>query len=273
MSYDSRFSGIARLYGADAAAKFRTAHVAVIGIGGVGSWTVEALARSGVGTITLVDLDEICITNVNRQLHARDGEIGRLKIEAMTERARQINPDIRIALEPRFYNEKSAADLLSSGFDCVVDAIDSGRHKAHLVAHCHQRQIPIIVCGAAGGKCDPTRIETNDLARVSGDGLLLKVRRELRSHFGFAKGIERPGHASRPSKKFGITAVFSQETPVYPQCDGSVSPRKPQLTSTDGQPVPMKLNCADGFGSSSPVTGTFGLIAAAEALKAISAQR
>lgn len=267
MSYQDRFSGIARLYGVNALEAFRTANVAIVGIGGVGSWTVEALARSGVGALTLIDLDDVCVTNVNRQLHALDGAIGRQKIEAMADRARQINPDITIHLQPRFYNPKSADDLITSDLSCVVDAIDSGSQKAHLIAKATSLGVPVITCGAAGGKQDATRIQTGDLARTSGDGLLLKVRGELRSHFGFPKGTQTPGKASKPSKKFHITAVYSDETPVFPQCDGTVAPGKPKLTREDGTPVPMKLNCADGYGSSSPVTGTFGLVAAAEVLK------
>ena len=150
-----RFSGISRLYGESALQRFLTARVAVVGIGGVGSWAVEALARSGIGHLTLIDLDEICVTNVNRQLHAMDGQIGRLKTSAMAERIHAINPAATITEKQTFYSEKNAEELLAEGFDVVIDAIDAVRQKCHLIATCHSKGIPIVTCGAAGGAVTP----------------------------------------------------------------------------------------------------------------------
>jgi len=257
--YQARFSGIGRLYGADAQETLASSHVAVVGIGGVGSWTVEALARSGVGQITLVDMDEICITNVNRQLHARDGKIGQLKIDAMAERARGINPSIQLNLISGFFNEKSADAFFKHNYDGIVDAIDSGMQKALLIAKCRDQGIPVITCGAAGGKTDPTQITTGDLARTRGDALLLQLRKTLRNRFRFPKHPD----GQKKIRKFHVTAVYSEEIPMFPQCDGTVGPEK-----SDGQHG-GRLNCADGFGSSAPMTGTFGLVAAAEVIKLI----
>ena len=257
--YANRFGGIGRLYGADRQERISHLHIAVVGIGGVGSWTVEALARTGVGQLTLIDLDEICITNVNRQLHARDGKIGQLKIEAMAGRARAINPAIQLNLIPGFFNSKSADDILDRGFDGVVDAIDSGMQKAILVSACHSRGIPLVTCGAAGGKCDPSRITVADLARTHGDPLLLQLRKTLRNRFDFPHAGTK-----KQAKRFGITAVYSDERPVYPHCDGSVRHEKPSSAEASG-----RLQCATGLGSSAPVTGTFGLIAAARIIEDI----
>ncbi len=257
--YQTRFSGIGRLYGADAQDRIAASHIAVVGVGGVGSWTVEALARSGVGQLTLVDMDEICITNVNRQLHARDGKIGQLKIEAMAERARKINPSIQITLMPGFFNEKSSEAFFSHQYDGVVDAIDSGMQKALLIAKCRDHGVPVVTCGAAGGKVDPSQIKTGDLARTRGDSLLLQLRKTLRNRFRFPKHPE----GQKKIRKFHVTAVYSEEVPMFPQCDGTIGPKK-----SEGQHG-GRLNCADGFGSSAPMTGTFGLIAAAEVIKLV----
>ena len=257
-STQHRFGGIARLYGQAALERFLAARVAVIGVGGVGSWAVEALARSGIGRLTMVDLDEICLTNVNRQLHAMDGQIGRQKTEAMAERVRAIHPGCELRLVPRFFTEKSAAEILDEGFDAVIDAIDDARQKALLLAECHQRGIHAVTCGGAGGRRDPTRIRVTDLAFSGVDPLLLQVRRKLRNDFGFAKTPR--GHEPQP---FGIDAVYSDEAPYYTQCDGSVSKRKPER-------LELRLNCASGFGTASHLTASFGLIAVGRVLERLS---
>ncbi|HBE22403.1 MAG TPA: tRNA cyclic N6-threonylcarbamoyladenosine(37) synthase TcdA [Verrucomicrobiales bacterium] len=250
-----RFSGISRLYGARALERFHQAHVTVIGIGGVGSWIVEALARSGIGQITMVDLDEICVTNVNRQLHAMDGQIGRLKTTAMAERIHAIHPDCQITEKQTFYSEKNADELLASSPDVVIDAIDAVRQKCHLIAECKIRGIPIVTVGAAGGRRDPSCIQIADLAMTCHDALLLQTRKNLRAHHGFPKAP-----TGKKIKKFGVTAVFSSESPVFPQCDGSVSTQRPEGTN-------LRLSCDSGYGTATPVTATFGMIAAAQALE------
>lgn len=254
-----RFGGIARLYGQAALDRFLVSRVAVIGVGGVGSWAVESLARSGIGHLTLVDLDEICLTNVNRQLHAMDGHIGRQKTEAMAERALAIHPTCEVHIVPKFFNEKSAAEILDAGFDAVIDAIDFARHKSLLVAECHKRGIFAVTCGGAGGRRDPTRIRVTDLAYSGMDPLLLQLRRGLRNDFGFPK---TPRH--QEPALFGIDAVYSDEAPWYSVCDGTVSKTRPD-------DMTGRINCASGFGTATHLIASFGLIAAGRVLEKIAA--
>jgi tRNA A37 threonylcarbamoyladenosine dehydratase len=253
-----RFGGIARLYGARALESFAAARVVVVGIGGVGSWTVEALARSGIGKIRMVDLDEICITNVNRQLHAMDGQIGQQKTAAMAERVRAINPDCELEVIEGFFTERSVEQVLGGGVDGVIDAIDSMKHKALLLAECKRRGLPVVTCGGAGGKRDATRISMRDLAFSGKDALLHQLRRTLRKEHGFAT----VPMGSKP-QPMGIPAVFSEEPPVYPASGGEVSCERP-----DG--IGIHLNCASGYGTATHVTATFGMIAAGAMLNLLS---
>ncbi len=252
--YLDRFSGVARLYGAEALPRLHNAHVAVIGIGGVGSWSAEALARSGIGTITLVDLDEVCVTNVNRQLPAHTGNIGKFKVHAVAERLRLINPSIDVREEIAFFSEKNADDLLGRNFDCVIDTIDDARLKALLIGSCREKNLPLVVAGGAGGKQNPAAVSTGDLAFTTNDKLLRLLRRELRRDYQFPH--------EEAKEPFGIRCVFSTENAKFPWSDGSVR--------TDPEPGNhLKLNCETGFGTSAPVTGTFGFAAASEAIAEI----
>jgi len=260
-----RFGGIARLYGRRALQRFHAAHVAVVGIGGVGSWAVEALARSGIGRLTLVDLDDICETNVNRQLHAMDGQIGRQKTDAMAERVRAIHPGCQVDVVAAFFNEATAAGILNGGFDAVIDAIDTRAHKALLLAECRQRGIHVVTCGAAGGRRDPTLIRVEDLAYSGKDPMLQQLRRTLRRDHGFAKAPE--GGKPEP---MGIEAVFSEEPPWYAQCDGEVSRERPEDLVVGGGPA---LGCDWGLGSATHVTASFGQIAAGRVLEWLSMER
>lgn len=250
-----RFGGIARLYGQAALERFLSARVAVIGVGGVGSWAVESLARSGVGNLTLVDLDEICITNVNRQLHAMDGQIGKQKTEAMAERARAIHPVSEVVIVPKFFTEKTASEILDAGFDAVIDAIDSTKHKALLLAECRRRGIFTVTCGGAGGRRDATRIRVTDLAYSGKDPLLHQLRRALRQDHGFPK----TPMGSKPDP-LGIEAVFSDEPQIFATCDGGVSEDRPDSGS-------QRLNCTTGLGTVTHVTAAFGMIAAGRVLE------
>ncbi|MDP3851766.1 MAG: tRNA threonylcarbamoyladenosine dehydratase [Luteolibacter sp.] len=259
-SLPHRFGGIARLYGQAALERFLRARVAVIGVGGVGSWAVESLARSGVGNLTLVDLDEICLSNVNRQLHAMDGQIGRQKTEAMADRTRAIHPLADVMIVPKFFNESTASEILAAGFDAVLDAIDSTRHKALLLAECHRRGIFTVTCGGAGGRRDPTRIRVTDLAYSGKDQLLHQLRRSLRHDFGFPKTP-----MGRKPEPLGIEAVFSDEAQVYAQCDGTVSEQRPDAGGE-------RLGCASGLGSATHVTAAFGMTAAGRVLAHLAAR-
>ena len=251
--YEDRFSGIGRLYGAGAMERLRKARVCVVGIGGVGSWSAEALARSGVGRITLVDLDDICVTNVNRQLHAVTGEIGRSKVVVMAERIRAIHPGCDVQCHEQFFTSETSAELLEPGFDFVIDAIDTVEHKSLLIARCRELGIPIVTCGGAGGKRDATAIRVTDLSRATNDPLLKQVRKRLRREHAFPKESEGD---------FGVSAVYSLENPVFPWADGKVcESREPNSN--------LRLNCDSGFGTATFVTGGFGFAAASEAIRAL----
>lgn len=248
--YEARFGGIGRLFSAAGLARLRDSHVAVIGVGGVGSWTVEALARSGIGELTLVDLDEICVTNVNRQLHALDGAIGAFKVEAMAGRVAAINPECVVHSIPGFFTEASAAEILSTPFSFVVDAIDRSPKKALLIARCRELHLPLVTVGAAGGRRDPTAVRVADLARAGHDRLLRETRNQLRSDHGFAKG----------DQLMGVSCVFSTESVRKPSAD--------ELACAAGDgPAGLRIDCNSGYGTASFVTGTFGLVAAGEVVR------
>jgi tRNA A37 threonylcarbamoyladenosine dehydratase len=255
-----RFGGVARLYGAAALDAFERAHVAVIGIGGVGSWVAEALARSAIGQLTLVDLDHVAESNTNRQIHALDGNYGKAKVGAMAERVRLIDPLCRVVEVEEFVESANFDAVLGGGFDYVIDAIDSVRTKTALIAWCAQRGQPLITVGGAGGQLDPTRIRIDDLAQTIQDPLLSKVRSRLRKEHGFARGAKA---------RFKVPAVYSDEPLIYPAIAARDIDETEDLESsaarTDG---PMGLNCA-GFGSSVCVTASFGFAAAAHVLRAL----
>jgi tRNA A37 threonylcarbamoyladenosine dehydratase len=244
--FETRFGGIARLYGQSGLQKLRAARVCVVGIGGVGAWAAEALARSGVGALALVDLDEICVTNINRQLPALTETVGRAKVEVMAERIHAINPECRVEVEQKFFTAQTAEELLAPKFDFVLDAIDSVTNKVLLLAKCREKKIPVVSCGGAGGRRDATQIRAADLAKVSHDRLLAEVRKKLRKEFHF------PADGS----PINIDCVFSTEPPMFAQPDGSVCATRAE--SEDG----TRLNCNGGLGSATFVTGTFGFAAA-----------
>jgi len=251
--YETRFGSIGRLYGAEGLSRIRGAHVCVIGLGGVGSWVVEALARSGIGALTLVDMDEVCLSNVNRQIHALDGTVGRSKAKVLAERVGQIAQECAVTVEAVFFTEATAERLLEPNFDHIVDAIDATKHKCLLIAEARRRGLKLITCGGAGGCIDPSRVQICDLARTINDPLLLQVRKRLRRDYGFPK-------LSR--QKFKIDCVYSDELPVFPQVDGSVSCERESGAD-------YRLNCDTGFGSATYLTGTVGFFLAAEVVKRI----
>lgn len=254
--FSRRFGGIDRLYGAGALARAAAAHVVVIGIGGVGSWAAEALARSGIGRLTLIDLDHVAESNMNRQIHALENTLGAAKVLAMKQRIAAINPACTVTGIEEFIDENNITSIVPV-CDAVIDAIDNVRAKAALIAHCHRAGICIVTTGGAGGRTDPTRTEVIDLSRTVQDALASKVRARLRKEYGFSRD---------PKKKFGVECVFSQE-PIFR------TERRP--ANADSCAVPddtidgrAGLACA-GYGSSVAVTAAFGFAAAARVLAGI----
>ncbi|MBY0415439.1 MAG: tRNA threonylcarbamoyladenosine dehydratase [Bdellovibrionales bacterium] len=250
--YNQRFGGIARLYGVEGLKSLLNARILVVGLGGVGSWAAESLARSGVGAITLVDLDDICITNTNRQLPAMNGGYGKLKISAMRDRILAINPQCQVYLLEEFFTEKTAEMILDNHFDYVIDAIDSLKNKCLLASKCTDLKIPLIITGGTAGKIDPTQIRLADLGESINDALLFRMRKRLRQEFNFPSAAK-----STPTKKqkFHMMSVFSPEEPVYPTSEGGTC-------SVPDSESNLKLDCESGMGSVTHITALFGLMAA-----------
>jgi len=248
--YDSRFGGIQRLYGTAAQQVLREMHVFVAGVGGVGSWVVEALARSGVGRLTFIDGDTVDTSNANRQLHTLTDTIDASKVEVMAGRVKQINPECEVNAVHEYLSMKNLFGYLADDYDYVIDALDSIKFKSNMIAHCKRNKIPIIATGGAGGQNDPTMIQVADLSKTFNDPLAAKVRSTLRKEFGFSRN---------PKRSFGVECVFSSQQQVYPKEDGTVSHEKPGIHG-------VSLDCRFGYGSASFVTGTFGFIAASRAM-------
>jgi len=248
--YAERFGAVQRLYGAAGAAVLRELAFCVVGVGGVGTWAVEALARTGVGRLRLIDPDDVALSNINRQVHALDTTLGRSKVAVLAERIATIHPGCVVEALDEPLTMTTLERHLDAGFDGVIDAIDTIRFKAALIQFCRRRKIPVVTTGGAGGLSDPTAVSVADLSRTWNDSLAAKVRSRLRSEFGWTRN---------PKRRFGVECVYSTEQPVYPRPDGSVSHRKPGVHGAT-------LDCASGYGSVVTVTATFGLVAAARLL-------
>lgn len=251
------FAPLSRVYGARQAAWLPALRFCVVGIGGVGSWTVESLARTGVGHITMIDHDDVTVGNINRQLHALQDTVGQSKVELMHSRVARINPRCDVNAVDDFLAARNLATLLDGQFDVVIDAIDSIRFKAALIHHCRRQRIRVITTGGAGGRTDPLAVGVADLSRTWNDALAAKVRSRLRADHGFPRN---------PKRSFRVDCVYSCEQPVYPDGHGDVTRAKPGVPG-------VSLDCAQGYGSVSFVTGTFGLVAAAQAVKRALADR
>ncbi len=258
--YSLRFGGIARLYGQNGAQILQNSHFCIIGIGGVGSWVAEALARNGIGNLTLIDLDDICITNINRQIHALSETIGESKVDVMCERIKQINPDCQINIVEDFVTVENLSNLLNHNYDYVIDAIDSVDIKTRIIAYCKRNKLPIITIGGAGGQVDPSKIAITDLSKTYQDPLLAKVKNQLRREFNFP----RADITKASKRKFSIDAVFSTEQLRYPTELGEVCLAKPDVS--DGNNSAMRLDCSGGFGATTHVTATFAFFAVGRAI-------
>jgi tRNA A37 threonylcarbamoyladenosine dehydratase len=251
-----RFQGFRQLIGAPAFTRVRSSSICVVGLGGVGSWVVEALARSGIGALTLVDLDEVCETNINRQIHALTETVGRSKAAVLANRVASIHPECTVTPVQRFFTEDSADQILAPTFNLVIDTIDTVEHKALLLARCRSAGIPVLTVGSGGDRFDPCAVSVADLARTIHDPLLQCVRKTLRQRYNFPKG-ERA--------RFNIPCVYAplqrNTTPRRTACEGAVDdPAAPKRRAT----------CNEGLGSAVFVTGTLGFVAAAEALRIVS---
>ena len=239
-----RFGGLERLYGVAGAARIRNAHVLVVGIGGVGSWAVEALARSGVGRLTLVDLDHVSESNINRQIHALDSTVGQAKVEAMRDRIAQINPECKVLAIDEFVEPGNWTTLLEAAQQAngpataVIDACDQVKAKLTMAAWARASHTAFVTVGAAGGKRQAHKVDVDDLSLVTHDPLLAQLRQRLRKEHG----------APREGRKIGVTCVFSRESVAPPDASCAIE--------GDGS-----LNC-HGYGSVVSVTATFGQCAA-----------
>lgn len=238
--FESRFSGIGRLYGVKALDKIKRSRVLIIGIGGVGSWIAESLARTGVGSITLVDLDDICITNINRQVHALNSSVGQFKVDVMKKRILEIHPQCEVDTLQCFFNPKNLGLIFNRDYNFVIDASDDFTNKCVMIDYCRKNKIPLITIGAAGGKTDPSQIRVTDLSFTSNDKFLARIRKKLRQDFNFP---------SEEEGEFGVWAVWSHERAVYPAADGCVTHKPPGFAK--------HMDCSEGFGSASFLTGAF----------------
>jgi tRNA A37 threonylcarbamoyladenosine dehydratase len=244
--YLHRFSGVGRLYGFEALKKLSQSHVAVVGLGGIGSWVVEALARSGIGELTLIDHDDICVSNFNRQVHATDHSLGKFKVQAMADRVRSINSTCRLHVVQEQFSAATADALILSKFDHVIDAIDGIHAKCLLIEECKKKEIPILVMGSVGGKRNPLLVKVDDLSRSIEDQLLMYVKKKLRQEFDYP----------RNKKAFGVTCVFSSERPVY-FTEECISLQKPK-------DLLKPLDCQTGMGTATFLSGAFGFVAASQ---------
>lgn len=260
---DRRFTSATRLLGTAAFRRLQQAHAVVVGVGGVGSWAAEALARTGVGSLTLIDLDQIVESNINRQVHALEATLGAAKVDVMAQRIQQIAPLAAIRAIEAFVEPDNLEEVMPAGASVVIDAIDAVAAKAALVSWCVNRGLPVVVCGAAGGRRDPLRLRCEDLARTSGDSLLASLRSRLRRDYGFPPAAGAGSRDLARARRFGVSAIFSNE-PISGPAPGS----DPDNDRTGGAP----LACA-GYGSIVTVTASMGMAAAARAIDGIVAAR
>ncbi len=252
--WTERFAGIDRLYGRGTLTRFRRCRVAVVGLGGVGTWAAEALARSGIGHLSLIDADDLCVSNTNRQLPAVAGQYGRGKAEVMAERCLAISPAMDVDAIASFLTPANLASLLDNNYDLVLDACDSFGAKVEAIAWCRRRKQAIITVGSAGGRTDSTQVRVRDLSRTEHDAMLSLIRKKLRGEFNFPKNADR---------YFGVPAVYSLENVKYPQADGTVCGLRPKVAGK----VALKLDCGAGLGAATHVTGAFAFAAVGKALE------
>lgn len=262
---ERRFGGLERLYGPDSLQKLRGAHVAVAGIGGVGSWCVEALARSGIGAISLIDLDHIAASNVNRQLHALTETLGQAKVVAMAQRIHGINPHCRVNMLDAFVEPDNAAGLFPADVDIIVDGTDQASAKVAMILLARQRGIPVVVCGGAGGKTNPLSLRSGDLSVSLNDALLARLRNTLRRQHRYPKAADQAGKPRKRIPKLGVRALWFDQPVLLPAQWQAVSMSPVKVPDAE-TPVLQGLSCA-GYGSVVTVTAAMGMAAANESMQ------
>lgn len=247
---DQAFSAVRRAYGDHGFNRLQKAHVCIAGVGGVGSWVAEALARSGVGAITMIDHDDIATSNINRQVHADSLTVNLSKVDVMARRIAAINPDCECCAIDDMLVTKNLDKYIDSKFDFVIDAIDMVAFKTSLIVHCKRNKIPVITIGGAGGRTDPSKVSIIDLNKTWNDTLASSVRKRLRQKHGWSRN---------PARRYGVECVFSSQQPLYPQGDGTVAQKKPGVAGAT-------LDCDTGYGSLVGVTAVFGFVAASRVM-------
>ena len=268
-----RFGGLERLYGPSGAARLQAAHIAVAGIGGVGSWCAEALARSGVGALTLIDLDHVAESNINRQVHALTDTLGVAKTEAMARRIAGINPDCRVRQVDDFVTPENVHELLACDVTLLVDCTDQSGAKIAMILEARDRHLPLLVCGGAGGKTNPLALRVSDLSQALNDALLAKLRNSLRRQHGYPKASDQAGKPRKRIPKMGVRVVWFDQPARLPELwikpegggagdGGSVGAHSGAQGTSGGL---QGLSCS-GYGSLVTVTAAMGLAAASEAM-------
>jgi tRNA A37 threonylcarbamoyladenosine dehydratase len=263
---ERRFGGLARLYGPGAPERLRAARVVVVGLGGVGSWTAEALARSGIGALTLIDLDHIAESNVNRQIHALSETLGQAKVQAMAARVAGINPECAVTSVDDFVTPDNVEQLLADAGDIVVDCTDQAAAKIAMILHARRRGLQLLVCGGAGGKTDPLALRSGDLSQASNDALLAKLRNKLRREHGYPKAAPKAGKAPSRVPKMRVNALWFDQPAILPQAWTAASEAEDDVGAMAEPLAPQGLSCA-GYGSSVTITATMGMAAADLALR------
>lgn len=249
--YLQRFSGLTRIYGFHALDHLQQASFCIVGIGGVGSWAAEALARSGIGSISLIDHDDIELSNTNRQIHSLQHTMGQSKVTTLAKRIKQINPECECTVFDDLVTRANLERFNFLQYDYVIDAIDPVQQKMSLLHYLRRNKIRLVTTGGAGGLTDPTKIEVNDLNRTTNDPLLAKLRSRLRQQLDYSRN---------PKRRYGIDCVYSTQQPVYSTRDGCISYAKP------GSDHQTTLDCETGLGSFVGVTACFGFTAASHAI-------
>lgn len=263
---DRRFSSLSRLYGPDAPRRFQDAHIAVAGLGGVGSWTVEALARCGIGALTLIDLDHIAESNVNRQIHALTDTVGQSKVDAMAERVLGINPACRLTRVDDFVSPENVGEVLPGPYTVIIDCTDQAAAKIAMILHARALGVPMLLCGGAGGKTDPLALRAGDLSAAVNDALLSKLRNKLRREHGFPRASDKNGKALKRVPKMGVHALWFDQPAILPDEWTRAGEMDDDMGVAAQAAAPQGLSCA-GYGSVVTVTAAMGMAAANEALR------